>query len=182
MRSSKWHCNLQSNTSHRETTHLDTATIKCMLSSREHWQNLLTNGAVLCWPKVISVTWSWSSSTPWVRLCASAPSTSWRAWMRNTGTDCASTSAKLTRPAGNRTDRYRSHWKFWSKSSTTSKPIFFFKTVSQRVMMQIVQELCKRPGLNKCGFDMPTIYIPNPTKVRVLLSCSSSSLQRHVPL
>lgn len=30
----------------------------------------------------------------------------------------------------------------------------------QRVMMQIVQELCKRPGLNKCGFDMPTIYIP----------------------
>lgn len=39
--------------------------------------------------------------------------------------------------------------------------------LSQRVMMQIVQELCKRPGLNKCGFDMPTIYIPNPNKVRV---------------
>uniref|UniRef100_UPI00398EEEF6 EH domain-containing protein 4 n=1 Tax=Pristiophorus japonicus TaxID=55135 RepID=UPI00398EEEF6 len=34
----------------------------------------------------------------------------------------------------------------------------------QRVMMQIVQELCKRPGLNKCGFDMPTIYIPLPNK------------------
>ncbi|XP_038855728.1 uncharacterized protein LOC120052720 [Salvelinus namaycush] len=34
----------------------------------------------------------------------------------------------------------------------------------QRVMMQIVQELCKRPGLNKCGFDMPTIYVPNPSK------------------
>ncbi|KAK9977558.1 hypothetical protein ABG768_019365 [Culter alburnus] len=34
----------------------------------------------------------------------------------------------------------------------------------QRVMMQIVQELCKRPGLNKCGFDMPTIYVPNPNK------------------
>lgn len=32
-------------------------------------------------------------------------------------------------------------------------------------MMQIVQELCKRPGLNKCGFDMPTIYVPNPNKV-----------------
>ncbi|XP_014669921.1 PREDICTED: uncharacterized protein LOC106810952 [Priapulus caudatus] len=31
----------------------------------------------------------------------------------------------------------------------------------QRVLMQIVQELCKRPGLNKCGFDMPTIYIPS---------------------
>lgn len=30
----------------------------------------------------------------------------------------------------------------------------------QRVMMQIVQELCKRPGLNKTGFDMPTIYVP----------------------
>ncbi|XP_072354262.1 uncharacterized protein [Scyliorhinus torazame] len=34
----------------------------------------------------------------------------------------------------------------------------------QRVMMQIVQELCKRPGLNKCGFDMPTIYIPDDNK------------------
>uniref|UniRef100_A0A665TWD0 Uncharacterized LOC115047801 n=1 Tax=Echeneis naucrates TaxID=173247 RepID=A0A665TWD0_ECHNA len=34
----------------------------------------------------------------------------------------------------------------------------------QRVMMQIVQELCKRPGLNKCGFDMPTIYIPSQNK------------------
>ncbi|KAI0230641.1 hypothetical protein LSAT2_019047 [Lamellibrachia satsuma] len=32
----------------------------------------------------------------------------------------------------------------------------------QRVMMQIVQELCKRPGLNRTSFDMPTIYIPNP--------------------
>lgn len=31
--------------------------------------------------------------------------------------------------------------------------------------MQIVQELCKRPGLNKTGFDMPTVYIPNPNKV-----------------
>jgi len=34
----------------------------------------------------------------------------------------------------------------------------------QRVMMQIVQELCKRPGLNNTGFDMPTIYIPNASK------------------
>ncbi|XP_077995598.1 uncharacterized protein LOC144449060 [Glandiceps talaboti] len=33
----------------------------------------------------------------------------------------------------------------------------------QRVMMQIVQELCKRPGLNKTCFDMPTIYVPNLT-------------------
>merc|ERR1719445_881100 len=34
----------------------------------------------------------------------------------------------------------------------------------QRVMMQIVQELCKRPNLNRTGFDMPTIYVPNPNK------------------
>jgi len=34
----------------------------------------------------------------------------------------------------------------------------------QRVMMQIVQELCKRPGLNRTGFAMPTIYVPNPNK------------------
>ncbi|XP_053726875.1 uncharacterized protein si:dkey-98f17.5 [Synchiropus splendidus] len=38
------------------------------------------------------------------------------------------------------------------------------ETDRQRVMMQIVQELCRRPGLNKCGFEMPTIYIPNPEK------------------
>lgn len=30
--------------------------------------------------------------------------------------------------------------------------------------MQIVQELCKRPGLNRTGFDMPTIYIPDLNK------------------
>lgn len=44
--------------------------------------------------------------------------------------------------------------------------IIFVLFVRQRVMMQIVQELCRRPGLNKCGFEMPTIYIPNPQKVR----------------
>ena len=27
--------------------------------------------------------------------------------------------------------------------------------------MQITQELCKRPGLNRAGFDMQTIYVPN---------------------
>lgn len=31
----------------------------------------------------------------------------------------------------------------------------------QRVLMQIVQELCKRPNLNRTGFEMPTIFIPN---------------------
>jgi hypothetical protein len=37
-------------------------------------------------------------------------------------------------------------------------------------MMQIVQELCKRPGLNKTGFDMPTIFVPSMnTKVSNLL-------------
>lgn len=30
----------------------------------------------------------------------------------------------------------------------------------QRVLMQIVQELCKRPNLNRTGFEMPTIYVP----------------------
>jgi len=44
---------------------------------------------------------------------------------------------------------------------------YFFR---YRVMMQIVQELCKRPGLNKTGFDMPTIYIPNPNKVRYYIT------------
>ncbi|KAM3821601.1 EH domain-containing protein 3-like isoform 2-T2 [Vipera latastei] len=48
--------------------------------------------------------------------------------------------------------------------SNRVRVIFFPLFVLQRVLMQIVQELCKRPGLNKCGFDMPTIYIPNPNK------------------
>ena len=30
----------------------------------------------------------------------------------------------------------------------------------QRVLIQITQEICKRPGLNKAGFDMPTIFVP----------------------
>ena len=34
-----------------------------------------------------------------------------------------------------------------------------FRTL-QKVLMQIVQELCKRPGLNRTGFDMPTIFVP----------------------
>lgn len=34
----------------------------------------------------------------------------------------------------------------------------------QKVLMQIVQELCKRPGLNKAGFDLPTIFIPNQNR------------------
>jgi len=37
------------------------------------------------------------------------------------------------------------------------------ETDRQKVLMQIVQELCKRPGLNRTGFDMPTIYLPDTT-------------------
>ena len=33
-------------------------------------------------------------------------------------------------------------------------------TDRQKVMMQIVQEICKRPGLNKAGFEMLTIFVP----------------------
>jgi uncharacterized membrane protein YhaH (DUF805 family) len=32
----------------------------------------------------------------------------------------------------------------------------------QKVLIQIAQELCKRPALNKAGFEMPTIYVPGP--------------------
>ena len=48
------------------------------------------------------------------------------------------------------------------KADTMETP--WMTIVFCRVMMQIVQELCKRPGLNKTGFDMPTIYVPNPNK------------------
>ncbi|XP_067861692.1 uncharacterized protein [Heptranchias perlo] len=37
-------------------------------------------------------------------------------------------------------------------------------TDRQKVLMQIVQELCRRPGLNKCGFELQTIHIPNSKK------------------
>jgi len=64
--------------------------------------------------------------------------------------------------AGTESDRQRFVW--WPYSFFMNyqlKTVLFFF----RVMMQIVQELCKRPGLNKTGFDMPTIYVPNPNKV-----------------
>lgn len=164
------------------------------------------NGCSYCYSQGISVTWSWSSLTPWVRLSASAPSTLWKAWMRNTGTDCVFTWARLTRPGESPTDRYEQQqqlslkvcttlqclgctkllssvfadagWEVNGQEEVTTVPapsswlisLSFCDWLSQRVMMQIVQELCKRPGLNKCGFDMPTIYIPNPNKVRVVLS------------
>lgn len=36
----------------------------------------------------------------------------------------------------------------------------------QKIMMQIVQELCKRKGLNRSGFDMMAIYLPNITGLK----------------
>lgn len=36
----------------------------------------------------------------------------------------------------------------------------------QKVLMQIAQELCKRPGLTKCFFELPTIYIPDEKLIR----------------
>ncbi|KAF8788120.1 uncharacterized protein LOC129972727 isoform X2 [Argiope bruennichi] len=38
------------------------------------------------------------------------------------------------------------------------------ETDRQKVLMQIVQELCKRPNLNRQGLDLQTIYLPNPNK------------------
>lgn len=57
---------------------------------------------------------------------------------------------------------HKSCFNFYPEKALAYKYMFF----PQRVMMQIVQELCRRPGLNKCGFEMPTIYIPNPQKVK----------------
>lgn len=37
----------------------------------------------------------------------------------------------------------------------------------QKIMMQIVQELCERPGLNQSGFDMLTIYLPDQPDLRL---------------
>ena len=34
-----------------------------------------------------------------------------------------------------------------------------------RVLMQIVQNLCRQPEISKTNFDMPTIYLPDLAKV-----------------
>ncbi|CAG0916245.1 unnamed protein product [Notodromas monacha] len=65
--------------------------------------------------------------------------------------------------AGNETDRQRQVLNLFSHYTEISKG-FFGTFFLRRVMIQIAQELCKRPGLNRQGFDMPTIYIPNPNK------------------
>lgn len=41
--------------------------------------------------------------------------------------------------------------------------------------MQIVQELCKRPGLNRTGFEMPTIYLPD--EVSKVTTCTLKSIK-----
>jgi hypothetical protein len=35
-----------------------------------------------------------------------------------------------------------------------------------RVLMQIVQNLCRQPEISKTNFDMPTIYLPDLAKAR----------------
>lgn len=121
-------------------------------------------------------TWYLCSLTRWAKRFANARSTLWRSWAKNAQTSCCSTSARQMKLGRRQTDRsvyliciiY-----FCFKESWTCEMNFFFS--HQRVMMQIVQELCRRPGLNKCGFEMPTIYIPNPQKVKwsvlVTLNC-----------
>jgi hypothetical protein len=46
--------------------------------------------------------------------------------------------------------------------------------------MQIVQEVCKRPGLNKAAFDMPAIYIPSLTVKVQSSTIISTSCLRHI--
>lgn len=38
-----------------------------------------------------------------------------------------------------------------------------------RVLMQIVQNLCRQPEISKTNFDMPTIYLPNLAKVNAMI-------------
>ncbi len=44
-----------------------------------------------------------------------------------------------------------------------------------RVLMQIVQNLCRQPEISKTNFDMPTIYLPNLAKVKSNSSSSNKS-------
>lgn len=57
-------------------------------------------------------------------------------------------------------DKHTDRIKFYlSKSDTAGS-----ETDRQKVLMQITQELCKRPGLNRAGFEMPTIFVPSLTE------------------
>ena len=51
--------------------------------------------------------------------------------------------------------------------------------------MQITQELCKRPGLNRAGFEMPTIFVPSLTErvsVIVMMCIDSQSSKQWSPV
>lgn len=39
-----------------------------------------------------------------------------------------------------------------------------------RVLMQIVQNLCRQPEISKTNFDMPTIYLPDLAKVNQIIT------------
>ena len=66
------------------------------------------------------------------------------------------------------------------------KPLWNFlpklRNALYRVLMQIVQELCKRPGLNRSGFDMPTIYLPDICTKVSLKFFKTYFRQKHVEL
>ena len=53
-----------------------------------------------------------------------------------------------------------------------------------RVLMQIVQNLCRQPEISKTNFDMPTIYLPDLAKVTEVISSKTRSsfifLRKHV--
>ena len=53
-----------------------------------------------------------------------------------------------------------------------------------RVLMQIVQNLCRQPEISKTNFDMPTIYLPDLAKVIKIITINSINnycfLRKHV--
>ncbi|GIY62311.1 uncharacterized protein CEXT_676741 [Caerostris extrusa] len=50
----------------------------------------------------------------------------------------------------------------------------------QKVLMQIVQELCKRPNLNRQGLELQTIYLPNPNKIEDVCKEVEKTIHRTV--
>ena len=43
-----------------------------------------------------------------------------------------------------------------------------------RVLMQIVQNLCRQPEISKTNFDMPTIYLPDLAKVKQIITIKTN--------
>lgn len=114
------------------------------------------------WP-----TWFSCFSIRSARRCASELWTLLSSWTLAIQNAFVFIFQRRMRLARNRTGKGQSFFHLFF-SSLVRLIIFHFRF---RVMMQIVQELCKRPGLNKTGFDMPTIYIPNPNKVDEVWHC-----------